>query len=299
MRDTGRTSTAGVQVVQDRGMIFTRRAAAVAAASLAVCASLTACDDDTVPDALPDTVPDTVPNAAPERLRAVVQERYDFDPTSFTQGLEVDQDGSLLVGTGQEGESRIYRRSLDGAESQSVDLDPELFGEGITRVGDALWQLTWQDNTAIRRDASTLEETGRVSYEGEGWGLCNRGEELIFSDGSAELRRMDPDSLEERERFRVTSDGAPVTGLNELECVGDDIYANVFTTTDIVRIDANSGEVTALIDASALPNHASPDPNNVLNGIAHLPGTDEFLLAGKRWPDLYRVTFEPADGQSG
>ena len=163
-------------------MIFTRRAAAVAAASLAVCASLTACDDDTVPDALPDTVPDTVPNAAPERLRAVVQERYDFDPTSFTQGLEVDQDGSLLVGTGQEGESRIYRRSLDGVESQSVDLDPELFGEGITRVGDALWQLTWQDNTAIRRDASTLEETGRASYEGEGWGLCNRGEELIFSD---------------------------------------------------------------------------------------------------------------------
>ena len=166
-------------------------------------------------------------------------------------------------------------------------------------MGDALWQLTWQDNTAIRRDASTLEETGRVSYEGEGWGLCNRGKELIFSDGSAELRRMDPDSLEERERFRVTADGAPVTGLNELECVGDDIYANVFTTTDIVRIDANSGEVTALIDASALPNHASPDPNNVLNGIAHLPGTDEFLLAGKRWPDLYRVTFEPADGQSG
>ena len=234
-----------------------------------------------------------------------MHERYPFDQDSFTQGLEVAPDGTLLVGTGQEGQSRLYRRTLDAAgsardaELASVDLDPQYFGEGITQVGDSVWQLTWQDGVALRRDADTLEATGRATYDGEGWGLCARDDELIFSDGSAELRRMDPDSLEERERFRVTSDGAPVTGLNELECVGDDIYANVFTTTDIVRIDANSGEVTALIDASALPNHASPDPNNVLNGIAHLPGTDEFLLAGKRWPDLYRVTFEPADGQSG
>lgn len=234
-----------------------------------------------------------------ERLRAVVQERYPFDATSFTQGLELADDGTLLVGTGQEGESRLYRRTLDvsgqdatAAELTSVDLDPEFFGEGITRTGDAVWQLTWQDGTAIRRDAETLEETARATYDGEGWGVCARGDELVFSDGSSELRRMDPETMEERERFEVTAGGAPVPGLNELECVGDAVYANLFTTTDIVRIDATTGEVTALIDASALPNNAESDPNNVLNGIAHIPDTDEFLLSGKRWPDLYRVTFE-------
>ena len=104
---------------------------------------------------------------------------------------------------------------------------------------------------------------------------------------------MDPQTFEERERFQVTLDGEPLSGLNELECVDDAVYANLFTTTDIVRIDAETGKVTAVIDASAVPNNAAPDPNHVLNGIAHIPGTDEFYLTGKRWPDLYRVTFEP------
>ena len=127
-------------------------------------------------------------------------------------------------------------------------------------------------------------------------GACARGktQTVIFSDGTDQLRRVDPETLDERERFTVTLDGQPVDGLNELECVGDDIYANIFTTTDIVRINAETGQVEALIDASSLPNNATPDPNNVLNGIAHIPGSDnEFYLSGKRWPDLYRVTFEP------
>ena len=176
-----------------------------------------------------------------------------------------------------------------------MDLDPAFFGEGITRIDDILWQLTWQNGTAIRRDAATLEETGRAHYDGEGWGICSRENEVIFSDGTAELRRMDPETFQERERFTVTLDGQPVLGLNELECVGADIYANVFTTTNIMRIDAATGDVTAVIDASALPNNAEPDPNNVLNGIAHIPGTEEFYLTGKRWPDMYRVTFQDED----
>ena len=105
---------------------------------------------------------------------------------------------------------------------------------------------------------------------------------------------MDPDTLAELARFEVTDQGKPVEGLNELECVGDDVYANIFTTTDIVRIDATSGHVTARIDASSLPNNADEDINNVLNGIAHIPGTDEFYLTGKRWPDLYRVRLVPS-----
>ena len=233
-------------------------------------------------------------SAGPEvqRLTAHVEQRLPFDSASFTQGLEVAEDGTIYVGTGQEGESRLYTRTPDGEELRSAALDPEFFGEGITRIDDILWQLTWQNGTAIRRDAATLEETGRAHYDGEGWGICARDNEVIFSDGTEQLRRMDPDTLEERGRFTVTLDGQPVTGLNELECVGDEVYANIFTTTNIMRIDARSGKVTAVIDASGLPNNAEPDPNNVLNGIAHIPGTEEFYLTGKRWPDMYRVTFQ-------
>ena len=236
-------------------------------------------------------------SAGPEiqRLTAHVEQRLPFDSASFTQGLEVAEDGTIYVGTGQKGKSRLYTRTPDGEELRSVALDPEFFGEGITRIDDILWQLTWQDGTAIRRDATTLEETGRAHYGGEGWGICARGNEVIFSDGTAQLRRMDPDTFEERDRFTVTLDGQPVTGLNELECVGDEVYANIFTTTNIMRIDARSGKVTAVIDASGLPNNAEPDPNNVLNGIAHIPGTEEFYLTGKRWPDMYRVTFQDED----
>ena len=231
-----------------------------------------------------------------EMLTVSINETLPFDDTSFTQGLEVAPDGTLYVATGMNGESRIYRTTTEGKELASQDLAPEFFGEGITRVGDHLWQLTWQSNTAIKRDAETLDELERTSFDGEGWGLCHRQDagEVIFSDGTAELRRMDPDTLTERERFTVTRDGQPLEGINELECVGDDIYANIFTTTDIVRIDAKTGKVEALIDASGLPNNATPDPNHVLNGIAHIPGSDnEFFLTGKRWPDMYRVTFEP------
>ena len=231
-----------------------------------------------------------------EMLTVSINETLPFDDTSFTQGLEVAPDGTLYVATGMNGESRIYRTTTEGKELASQDLAPEFFGEGITRVGDHLWQLTWQSNTAIKRDAETLDDLERTSFDGEGWGLCHHqdADEVIFSDGTAELRRMDPDTLTERERFTVTRDGQPLEGINELECVGDDIYANIFTTTDIVRIDAKTGKVEALIDASGLPNNASPDPNHVLNGIAHIPDSDnEFFLTGKRWPDMYRVTFEP------
>ncbi|WP_257181281.1 glutaminyl-peptide cyclotransferase [Corynebacterium cystitidis] len=232
-------------------------------------------------------------NPSAEQLTVRVHEVYPFDATSFTQGLELDDDLTLLVGTGMEGESRIYHTTLDGVELDSAELNPEYFGEGITRYDDHIWQLTWQDGVAIKRDADTLEEIDRTLITGQGWGLCSRQDEIVFSDGTSQLRRMDPETLAERERFEVTLDGHPVAGLNELECVGGEVYANIFTETTIVRIDATTGEVTGVIDASGLDNNATPDPNHVLNGIAHIPGTDRFLLAGKRWPDLYEVSFVP------
>ncbi len=246
----------------------------------------------------PDTpgTPDGAPVAV-ERLVPRIVDTHPFDSTSFTQGLEVEEDGTLLVSTGRYGESRVYRTTLEGEELASADIDPTWFGEGITRHGDHVWQLTWKAGVALKRDAATLEEIDRVTYPGEGWGLCSTGEELIMSDGTPQLRRLDPDTFAELGRIDVTLDGTGQRGLNELECVGGDggdIYANVFLSTDILRIDA-TGTVTAVIDGAALPNNAVPDPDHVLNGIAHLPGTDRFLLTGKRWPDLYEVEFVAAE----
>lgn len=230
-----------------------------------------------------------VDSATPERLRPEIVATHPGDPTAFTQGLEVDPNNpdQLLVGTGWLGESHVYRRTLAGQKLSSAELQPTEFGEGITQVGDRIWQLTWQNGVAYQRDARTLAVTKEARFPGEGWGLCAQGERLIMSDGTNTLRVLDPDTF--AEQGRITTD---TVGLNELECTDDAIYANVFLTTDIVRFDTE-GRTTALIDASSLPNNAVKNPNHVLNGIAHIPGTDRFYLTGKRWPDIYEVRFVP------
>lgn len=264
-----------------------------AAVVLAGCSSEQ--DNTVTPVNAPNVAVDesTQSGSAPEQLRAVVVDTLPFNTDYFTQGLEVDQDGNLLIGTGQYGESAIYRITPGSLEVlDQADMDEDLFGEGITRVDDSIWQLSWQAGEAIKRDAATLEETDRVSYPGEGWGVCRMDDELIFSDGTDELRHLDPTTFEEHGRTSVTLDRQPVDNINELECVDGQVYANVWLTEDIYRIDPASGEVTARIDTSELINNAEPDPDNVLNGIAHIPGTDEFYVTGKRWPDLYKVRFE-------
>lgn len=240
------------------------------------------------------STPPTDSEAVVEHLVPEIISTHSFDSTSFTQGLELDGD-ELIVGTGQYGGSRIYRSSVDGQESVSQSLDPEFFGEGITKSGDAIWQLTWNEGVAFKRDADTLEELDRVSYDGQGWGICSTDDALITSDGSSTLTFRDPETFAENSTVDVTLDGSPVENLNELECVDGEVYANIFLDTDIMRIDPNSGEVTAVIDASNIPNNATPDTNNVLNGIAHIPDSDRFYITGKRWPDLYEVRFVPAD----
>lgn len=228
-----------------------------------------------------------------EQLRLEIVATHPFDDRYFTQGLEMVGD-QLLIGTGLEGESRILYRTLHGTESQSKDLDPEYFGEGVTRTENAVWQLTWRHGTAIKRDVDTLDEIGRATYSGEGWGLCSFQDRLIMSDGTSQLRELDPETFVELHRVQVTHKGEPIDALNELECVDDSIYANRFLTNEIVRIDATTGTVTGTIDASGLDSGAAPDRNNVLNGIAHIPGTDRFYITGKRWPKLFEVRFQPA-----
>ncbi len=263
------------------------RTAAVLTSLTALAAGTAACSDDVETP--------LAANTGPEHLRAEVVDMLPFDEDSFTQGLEVDSRGHLLVSTGLQGQSRIYRRELDGDEVQSVDLDPEFFGEGITQSGSNLWQLTWHDGVAIRRDAQTLEETGRFDWPGEGWGICSLDDQtLVASDGSSRVRLLDSRDLTEVGHATVGGDD-PVEGLNELECVEGEVYANVFQTDRIVGFDPHTGSLTADIDASGLPNNAEPNVDNVLNGIAHKPASDHFYLAGKRWPDLYEVRFVPQD----
>ncbi|NLZ58361.1 MAG: glutaminyl-peptide cyclotransferase [Corynebacterium sp.] len=219
---------------------------------------------------------------------------HEFDESAFTQGLEVDGD-QLIVGTGQYGTSEIYRTTLDGVKSNVQPLDDQYFGEGITRAGEHVWQLTWKAGIAFKRDAETLDVVEEVSYAGQGWGLCAQDDgALIMSDGTSQVRHLDPVTFDESSRVTVTLDDEPVESINELECVDGMVYANLFTETDIIQFDPATGKVAAVIDASNLPNNAAADSNNVLNGIAHIPGTDRFYLAGKRWPDLYEVRFVDA-----
>jgi glutaminyl-peptide cyclotransferase len=224
-------------------------------------------------------------------LRPEVLAELPHDTTAFTQGLEMDG-GVLYEGTGLEGRSRL--RELDpttGAVGRSVPLRDELFGEGVTVVGDRIWQLTWRNGVAVEWDRASLSPRREVQMAGEGWGLCFDGSRLVRSDGSDRLRFHDPETFAELGSVAVTFDGAPLTQINELECVDRQVWANVWQTDRIVRIDPADGRVTAVVDASGLLDPAKRAGADVLNGIAAVPGTDEFLVTGKLWPTMFRVRF--------
>ncbi|HEX7308650.1 glutaminyl-peptide cyclotransferase [Lentzea sp.] len=217
-----------------------------------------------------------------------VLQKIPHDATAFTQGLEL-ADGVLYEGTGLEGESTM--RALDpstGNVRKKVDLPADFFGEGITVVGDTIWQITWRNGVAIERDRGTLNELRRVSYRGEGWGICDDGKRLVMSDGTAKLTFRDPKTFAETGSVQVTRGGQPLTQLNELECVDGLVWSNVWKTDEIVRIDPSTGQVTNTYDLASLKPSGDVD---VLNGIAHVPGTDEFLVTGKNWPTIFRVRF--------
>lgn len=230
-----------------------------------------------------------------EKLRPEIVAEHPWDTSTFTQGLEVAGDDQLVVGTGMYGDSRIYRTTLDGQQSDSYDLEDQYFGEGITVHGDKVWQLTWKKGVAYHRNLSDLAEIGTATYEGEGWGICSQGQRLVMSDGTDKLTFRDPETFQEAGSVSVTIDGQKTTYLNELDCSEDGtVYANVWQTDQIFRIDPGSGKVTGVIDtAGEFPAKNKPGAD-VLNGIAHIPGTDRYLVTGKYWDTLYEVRFVPS-----
>ena len=241
--------------------------------------------------------PADIPHSpAATRLRAEVLQEIPHDPAAFTQGLEL-VDGVLYEGTGLQGASTM--RAVDpatGTVRQRTELPRELFGEGITVVGPDIWQITWQQGIAIQRDRATLTERRRVNYTGEGWGLCHEVAtgRLVMSDGTDRLTFRDPRSFERTGEVLVRSGDEAITRINELECAQGAVFANIWKTDTVIRIDPASGQVTADIDLAGLLPAEQRARADVLNGIAAIPGTDEFLVTGKYWPTMYRVKFVPS-----
>jgi glutaminyl-peptide cyclotransferase len=232
--------------------------------------------------------------SAAQQLRVQVLATLPHDTTMYTQGLEI-HDEILYEGTGRSGQSRVRTTALPStAILREVALPAPLFGEGLTIAGDRLWQLTWTNETAIERDPETLIERRRVTYPGEGWGLCYDGTRLVMSDGSDRLTFRDPATFFPSGQMEVRLAGRPVSKLNELECVNGAVWANVYQTDQILRIDLSTGTVTGVVNASGLLNAQQRASADVLNGIAAIPGTDEFLITGKYWPSLFRVRFVPS-----
>jgi glutaminyl-peptide cyclotransferase len=275
-------------------------------AALLITASAVACGDNNAPPAsvAPATTmtstastrttlaaPTATPAAPVQRLRAEVVQRRPHDRESFTQGLVIAA-GRLYEGTGIRGKSTL--REVDartGAVTRSVSIGAPYFGEGIAVVDDRIIQLTWQERTAFVYRLSDFRQVATFAYDTEGWGLCDDGARLVMSDGTSRLYLRNRSTFALLSTVSVTQDGVPIDRLNELECVDGQVYANVWLTDTIVRIDPASGRVTAEIDASGLLSGDDARGADVLNGIAYDPATKTFLLTGKLWPALFEVRF--------
>lgn len=221
---------------------------------------------------------------------------FPHDPRAFTQGLVFDE-GGLFESTGQYGESTLRRVSLEtGAVERRVRLSPALFGEGIALWGDRLIQLTWQSGVALVSDKRTFAPLHRFVYEGEGWGLASDGRRLVMSDGSSTLCFRDPESFEVCGRLAVRERGRPLRGLNELELVRGELYANVWPRAEIARIDLASGEVLGWIGLAGLlgPRRLRDPRRDVANGIAYDAERDRLFVTGKYWAELFEIRLAPA-----
>ncbi|MFV0623821.1 glutaminyl-peptide cyclotransferase [Sphingomonas sp. ac-8] len=226
-------------------------------------------------------------------IAARIVARYPHDPAAFTEGL-LWHDGALYESIGLQGRSEVRRVRLeDGTVLARATLPADQFGEGLALVGDTLVSLTWTTGIGHRWDARTLKRTASFRYTGEGWGLAHDGQSLIQSDGSPVLRFRDSRSFAVRRELTVTANGRPLRDVNELEVIDGAIFANVWHRPYLVRIDPANGEVTGLVDLSALiAEVGATDPEAVANGIAWDPIKRRLFVTGKLWPTLFEITLE-------
>ena len=215
---------------------------------------------------------------------------YPHSRTSYTQGLQFI-DGELWEGTGEYGSSRILRTDLaTGKILESKSISKEEFGEGITILGDKIYQLTWLNGKLHIYDRKTLKHLATHHYKGEGWGLTSDGTKLYMSDGTHTIRILNPETLEQEGRFGVTLRGESLQHLNELEWIEGKIWANVYTTNYIVIINPENGVIEGVIDISnILPESEFDRRTDVLNGIAYDSATKRIFVTGKNWSKLFEI----------
>ena len=225
---------------------------------------------------------------------------YPHDPSAFTEGLFY-LNGFLYESTGLEQHSTIRKVRLDTGEVvKKIDIPPQYFGEGIVNWDGHLISLTWKSHVGFVFDLATFKLQRQLQYEGEGWALTQDGKQLIMSDGTPELRFINPNTLKETNRIQVTLDGKPVRNVNELEWVKGEIYANVWQTNWILRINPKDGQVVGLVNLAGLLSSGTQvkSPDGVLNGIAYDAKGDRLFVTGKNWPKLFEIRLHASGGVS-
>jgi glutamine cyclotransferase len=220
---------------------------------------------------------------------------HPHDSNAFTQGLVI-HDGRLFEGTGQYGQSTLREVALEtGDVLRSSRLSRAYFGEGITIMGERIFQLTWQNGIGAVYDLESFDVTDTFRYDGEGWGLTHDGSLLILSDGTSTLRFLDPESFNVVREIEVTGPDGPVRMLNELEYIRGEVWANIWYEDIIVRIDPDTGEVSGVIDLSEVYPANLRDREEVANGIAFDSAEQKIYITGKYWPRLYEIRLVSPD----
>jgi glutamine cyclotransferase len=228
-------------------------------------------------------------SAAPVASYQVLQQ-FPHDPGAFTEGL-VFADGVLYESTGLNGASSLRKVDLTtGDVLEIVPIPTEYFAEGLTLFDGRLFQLTWQSHVGFIYDPGCFCRTGEFTYDSEGWGLTNDGQRLIMSDGTPTIRFLDPNTLAVTGTISVHDGDQPIANVNELEYINGEIWANIWQTDRLARIDPASGAVLGWVDLAGLLPDADRGPEtDVLNGIAYDPATNRLFVTGKKWPALFQI----------
>jgi len=223
-----------------------------------------------------------------------VVRQFPHDPRAFTQGFTYN-DGFFYEGTGRTGQSSLRQVNPEnGHMVRKVDLAPELFGEGITVLGNEVFQLTWLSHLGFVYDLRDFHLLRTFQYAGEGWGLTTDGHDLFMTDGSAEIRVLDASTFSEKRRIKVRESGKPVDQLNELEFIEGEIYANIWHSDRIARISPETGKVVGWIDLTGLLGpFYQRQAEEVLNGIAYDPTGKRLFVTGKLWPKIFEIRVIP------
>jgi glutamine cyclotransferase len=272
-----------------RPPLLFRLSLAVAVAALSSCDARSSAPADP-PPAAGAAAPTASDRPVPTYGYEIVN-TFPHDRGAFTQGL-VYLKGILIESTGLNGRSSLRKVDLaDGHVREELKLSGEYFAEGMTVLGAKIYQLTWQKHVGFVYDLQTLERQQTFSYAGEGWGLTTDGTSLIMSDGSHELRFLDPTTFKVTRTLQVFDhSGAPLKQLNELEYVRGEIFANIWQTPYVARIDPANGRLLGVIDFTGLlPREDHRTDTDVLNGIAYDATHDRLFVTGKNWPKLFEV----------